>query len=180
GAVYNAEQMPPYQGGGPDGKHANDNKVSGIKTNSTKGGSGYNELRFDDTAGKEQIFLHGQKDLDVRIKNDARTSIGKDRHLTVEGKRHVKIGTVDTQEAGQEIHLKAGQRVVIESGVSMSLVVGQSFIHLTPVSIMIDSPLTLITPKGPCPEGMAQLLGKGTPANPDPADDSATGQKSAP
>jgi type VI secretion system secreted protein VgrG len=173
GAVYNAEQMPPYQGGGLDGKHANDNKVSGIKTSSTKGGSGYNELRFDDTAGKEQIFVHGEKDLDVRIKNDARTSIGKDRHLTIDGKRHVKIGTVDTQEAGQEIHLKAGQKIVLEAEASLSLAVGGSVIHLTPESITITGTTVLINSNGPGPE-------KGTAANPDKADDSASGQKSAP
>jgi type VI secretion system secreted protein VgrG len=173
GTVYNAEQMPPYQGGGPDGKHANDIKVSGIKTNSTKGGSGYNELRFDDTAGKEQIFIHGEKDLDVRIKNDARTSIGKDRHLTIEGKRHAKVGTVDTQEAGQEIHLKAGQKIVLEAEAGLSLVVGGSFIHLTPESITITGTTVLINSNGPGPE-------KGTAANPDKADDSASGQKSAP
>jgi type VI secretion system secreted protein VgrG len=173
GTVYNAEQMPPYQGGGLDGKHANDNKVSGIKTNSTKGGSGYNELRFDDTAGKEQVFIHGEKDLDVRIKNDARTSIGKDRHLTIGGNRHVKIGTVDTQEAGQEIHLKAGQKIVLEAEAGLSLVVGGSFIHLTPESITITGTTILINSSGPGPE-------KGTAANPDKADDSASGQKSAP
>jgi type VI secretion system secreted protein VgrG len=172
GTVYNAEQMPPYQGGGPDGKHANDNKVSGIKTNSTRGGSGYNELRFDDTAGKEQIFIHGEKDLDVRIKNDARTSIGKDRHLTIEGRRHAKIGTVDTQEAGQEIHLKAGQKIVLEAEAALSLVVGGNFIHLSPAGITITGTMVWINSNGAGPE-------KGTAANPDKADDSASGQKSA-
>ncbi len=38
GTVYNADQMPPYLGDGPDGKHKNDNKVSGIKSNTTTGG----------------------------------------------------------------------------------------------------------------------------------------------
>jgi type VI secretion system secreted protein VgrG len=173
GAVYNAEQMPPYQGGGPDGKHANDNKVSGIKSNSTKGGSGYNELRFDDTAGKEQIFIHGEKDLDVRIKNDARTSIGKDRHLTIDGKRHVKIGTVDTQEAGHEIHLKAGQKIVLEAQTGLSLVVGGSVIHLSPAGITITGTMVWINSNGPGAD-------QGTAANPDKSDDSASGQKSAP
>src|SRR5262249_18837660 len=43
GSVYNAEQMPPYLGDGPDAKHKNDNKVSGFKTNTTLGGQGFNE-----------------------------------------------------------------------------------------------------------------------------------------
>jgi type VI secretion system secreted protein VgrG len=85
GSVYNAIQRPPYLGEGRDGKHKNDPNVSGIKSNSTKGGSGFNELRFDDTAGKEEIFMHAQKDMDVRVKNIVRRDIGADRHTHIAG-----------------------------------------------------------------------------------------------
>jgi type VI secretion system secreted protein VgrG len=68
GSVYNAEQMPPYLGSGLDSKHMDDNKVSGFKTNTTPGGQGYNELRFDDTRGKEQVFVHAERNMDVRVK----------------------------------------------------------------------------------------------------------------
>lgn len=103
GSVYNADQMPPYTGDGPDGEHKHDPNVSGIKTNSTKGGDGYNELRFDDTQDKEQVFLHGQKDLDVRILNDARHFVGRHEHRTIgidedgkkSGNRVVKIAQDD-------------------------------------------------------------------------------------
>ena len=87
GSVYNADQMPPYLGKGPDGKHPNDNKVSGVKSNTTKGGQGYNEWRFDDTKGKEQIFIHGERNIDTRIKNDCMENIGHNRHLTVGGEK---------------------------------------------------------------------------------------------
>ena len=40
GTVYNADQMPGYLGKGPDSKHADDNKVTGFKSNTTKGGKG--------------------------------------------------------------------------------------------------------------------------------------------
>ncbi len=83
GCVYNAEQMPPYQGDGPDGKHASDNKVTGYKSNTTMGGVGYNEWRFDDTKDKQQIFIHAEKDMDTRVKNDSRELVLKDRHLIV-------------------------------------------------------------------------------------------------
>src|SRR5262249_58603542 len=68
GSVYNADQMPPYQGKGRDSKHPSDNKVCGIKSNSTMGGVGFNEWRFDDTKGKEQIFIHGEYNMDTRVK----------------------------------------------------------------------------------------------------------------
>ncbi len=87
GTVYNAEQMPPYLGQGPDAKHKNDNKVSGFKSNTTKDGQGFNELRFDDTKDKQQVFIHGEKDMDVRVKNDLREKILNDRHLVVGGEK---------------------------------------------------------------------------------------------
>jgi uncharacterized protein involved in type VI secretion and phage assembly len=45
-SLYNAEQMPPYEGDGLDSKHKKDPNVSGIKANSSLGGTGFNEIRF--------------------------------------------------------------------------------------------------------------------------------------
>jgi type VI secretion system secreted protein VgrG len=83
GSVYNANQMPPYQGDGPDPKHANDNKVSGIKSNSTKGGVGFNEIRFDDNKDKEQVFIHAERNMDVRVKNNCMERVIGDRNMIV-------------------------------------------------------------------------------------------------
>lgn len=85
GSVYNADQMPPYLGKGPDSKHPNDNKLTGVKSNTTKGGAGFNEWRFDDTKDKQQIFLHAEKDMDSRTKNDSREIVLHHRHLVVGG-----------------------------------------------------------------------------------------------
>jgi type VI secretion system secreted protein VgrG len=90
GVVYNLDQMPPYLGQGPDPKHRNDNKLMGVKSNTTLDGVGYNEWRFDDTKGKEQVYLHAEKDLDVRVKATSRTSIGGDAHVTVGGEKDGK------------------------------------------------------------------------------------------
>ena len=83
GTVYNADQMPPYLGDGLDSKHANDPNVSGIKSCSTKGGGGFNEMRFDDTSGQEQLFIHAEKDMDVRVKNDQHTVVAQNFSLKV-------------------------------------------------------------------------------------------------
>jgi type VI secretion system secreted protein VgrG len=83
GSVYNGDQMRPYLGEGLDSKHKHDPKVSGVKSCSTKGGQGYNELRFNDNKGKEQIFIHAEKDLDMRINGVSRTTVGVDSHLTI-------------------------------------------------------------------------------------------------
>jgi type VI secretion system secreted protein VgrG len=91
GSVYNADQPPPYLGDGFDPKHPHDPNLSGFKTNSTLGGKGFNELRFNDTQGKEQIFIHGQRDLDLRVKKDMRELVENDAHAQVKGNRNVKV-----------------------------------------------------------------------------------------
>lgn len=76
GCVYHPMNMPPYE-------LPKEKTKSTIKTYSTPKGGGFNEFRFEDKKGDEQIFIHGQKSLDVRIKSDRRELIGNDRHLIV-------------------------------------------------------------------------------------------------
>lgn len=111
GRLYNAEEMPPYE-------LPKEQTKSTIKSNSSKGGSGFNEIRFEDAKGKEQIFIHAERDHDFRVKNDCREWIGKDRHLIVKGSQ------IELVEAEKHAHVKGSQ---IESiGSDMSLQVGQN------------------------------------------------------
>src|SRR5262249_21098798 len=105
GSVYNAEQMPPYLGNGLDPKHPDDMQLSGIKTCSTPGGHGFNELRFDDTKGKEQVFLRSQGALDVRALGSQRTSVGGSCHLSVGGEAREKVGGSKQVEVGDLLQL---------------------------------------------------------------------------
>jgi type VI secretion system secreted protein VgrG len=113
GTAYNADQMPPYLGKGLDSKHSSDNKLSGIKSNSTPGGTGFNEWRFDDTKGKEQVFLHAERDLDIRAKNDQRERILHDRHLIVGWEKDGKKGGDQREMIYQDNHLNV-QRDQVE------------------------------------------------------------------
>jgi type VI secretion system secreted protein VgrG len=79
--------MPPYLGNGPDPKHKNHNRLMGVKSNTTLGGEGFNEWRFDDTKGKEQIFVHAARNMDVRVKSDSMESVGGSKHVTVGGEK---------------------------------------------------------------------------------------------
>jgi len=76
GSVYNGSTMPPYT------LPANATQ-SGIKTRTSKGGGGFNEFRMEDKKGEEQIFIQGEKDQEINIKNDCLETIGNDRHLVV-------------------------------------------------------------------------------------------------
>jgi type VI secretion system secreted protein VgrG len=82
GAVYNSSNMPPYA------LPANA-AVSTIKSQSTKGGGGFNELRFDDRKGEEQLFFHAERDHESWVKHDALMNVGNDRHLRVDGSEFV-------------------------------------------------------------------------------------------
>jgi type VI secretion system secreted protein VgrG len=122
GSVYNADQMPPYLGKGPDTKHPNDNKLTGVKSNTTTGGAGFNEWRFDDTKDKQQIFVHAERDMDTRIKRDNRELILHDRHLIV-GSEEKKEG--DQRELvyrDKHLNVKRHQVELIEG--NMELTVG--------------------------------------------------------
>lgn len=72
GMLYNAATMPPYA------LPANKTQ-SGIKTNSSKGGGGFNELVFEDLKGKEFVRLQSEKDFTQIVKNNATITIGTDK-----------------------------------------------------------------------------------------------------
>lgn len=130
GRVYNAVNKPPYDL--PTFK-----TVSTMKTNSSKGGEGFNELRFEDKAGEEQIFMHGQKNLDIRILNDRFEWTGHDRHLIVkndkfewvENDRHEKITRHHHEEIGGDRHLLVKGKEALETVGSRSLKVNDDVIE---------------------------------------------------
>lgn len=114
GSVYNAEQTVPYTL--PD-----DMTKSTIKTNSSKDGSGnYNELRFEDKKGEEEIYLQAEKDMTVLVKNQRATTIDKaDDTLTLnEGNRSTTItkgdDTLTVSEGKRTVSVKADESLTVE------------------------------------------------------------------
>ncbi len=66
---------------------------STIKSDSSLGGGGFNEFRFEDRKNDEQVFLHGERNLDIWVKNDRMEAIRHDRHLIVGDTAGGKVGT---------------------------------------------------------------------------------------
>ena len=99
GRVYHAENMPPF--GLPDAKN-----ISGLKSNSTKGGGGYNEYVLDDTKGQELIREHGQYDKDSTIEHDDRQTVNNNRTITVNGTHTetIKKDTTIKITEGHHVH----------------------------------------------------------------------------
>jgi type VI secretion system secreted protein VgrG len=118
GCVYNFDNQVPFE------LPANQTQ-SGLRSRSTKGGSpsNYNELRFEDKKGSEQVSLQAEKDLDALIKaaesrsvGAARTTtIGTDDTLTVGANRTATITVNDQEQVG-------GSQTVTIGGVQVIMV----------------------------------------------------------
>ena len=106
GRVYNGETTPPYDL--PANK-----TISTTKSNSSKGGGGFNEIRFEDKKGEEQIFIFAQTNQDIRVQNNEYEWVGNDRHLViknnqvehVENNREEKVDNDHIEEIGNDRNL---------------------------------------------------------------------------
>jgi type VI secretion system secreted protein VgrG len=110
GRVYNADQMPPYT--------LPDNQTrSTFMSRSSKGGgsSNYNELRFEDLKGKEQIFMNAEKDMDQRVENDSREFIGANRHLIVTSNQQEQV------QADKHLHVQGNHLEKIDTNMSLQV-----------------------------------------------------------
>jgi type VI secretion system secreted protein VgrG len=76
GRVYHGTNRPPYPLPAEKSK-------STIKSNSSKGGGGYNEIRLEDKQGEEQIYIHAQRNKAIRVNHKRHEWVGSDRHLEV-------------------------------------------------------------------------------------------------
>ena len=184
GVVNNADTLPTYTL--PEHKTR-----SGIKTRSSPGGRGFNEIRFEDKAGKEQVFVHAQRDYDLRIGHDSRTSVasgrhvnvggglwewvGKNHHATIDGDHVESIGGGVSRSVGVDLHDKigtnyavhAGANLCLEAGASLTLKVGGNFITLSPAGIAMNGTLVLIN-SGGAANGLSASPAR--PDKPSPAD----------
>jgi type VI secretion system secreted protein VgrG len=115
GIVYNATQTVPYPL--PDKK-----VVTTFKTNSSKGGGGSNELRFDDTKSNEEVFFQAQYNYNKVVLNNETVKIKKDTTTEVqEGNRKVTVtqGNDDhtVSQGNQSTTVSAGnQSVTVSAG----------------------------------------------------------------
>jgi type VI secretion system secreted protein VgrG len=100
GSVYNAEQMPPYT--------LPDNKTqSGVKSRSSLEGTpdNFNEIRFEDKKGEEQLYIHAEKNQDIEVENDETHWVGNDRKKTIDRDErvHVKRDRTETVDKNEKI-----------------------------------------------------------------------------
>lgn len=126
GAVYNGENTPPYLPG--------EKTKSTIKSRSTtKGGaSNFNEIRFEDKKGSEEIFVQAEKDMAVEIKNDLTHTIKNDETRTVENDRTRTVKGKETVTVeGDLTETVKGKQTVTVSGDMAETLEGKETIKVT-------------------------------------------------
>ncbi|EFK3973227.1 type VI secretion system tip protein VgrG, partial [Escherichia coli] len=69
-------------------------------------GSGFNELKFDDAAGREQVYIHAQKNMDTEVLNDRTTTVKHDHRETVKNDQ-----TVTIQEGNRLLTVEKGHKI---------------------------------------------------------------------
>jgi len=159
GSVYNAAQMPPVAL--PGGK-----STSSVKSNSTPGGGGFNEMSLDDTKGKERITIHGQYDMSTTVLHDHSMTVHNNRSINVDGthtetiKKATAITIIegnyshDVAKGAASYHVKDtvseeyenGQSTTVQKGISISCT--DSFIQIYANNQMVlisDKEITIQT-----------------------------------
>lgn len=143
GMLYNADTMPPYA--------LPSNKTqSGVKTNSSKEGGGFNELMFEDKKGTELVRFQAQHNYRQIVKNDAEITVGLEtkkegdmtttihRHLTEtlktgdhtfvveEGSEERTIAVDMTETIGGNETITVGKDSTIDIGSNSKLTIGSN------------------------------------------------------
>jgi type VI secretion system secreted protein VgrG len=101
GRIYTGANQPPYPL--PDKR-----TTSTIKSESSRGGGGFNELRFEDNKGSEQVFLHAQKDFDEVVLNNHTLDVGVDETNTIGSNQSTTVG------ADRTMHVKGNFKETID------------------------------------------------------------------
>ncbi len=105
GCVYNGAYPMPFDVPG-------DKTRSGIRTQTSLGGDGFNELSFEDARGAEQIYLHAQRDLDEAVVRDHTLSVGRDENLRVVRHQSLHVGG----EQSEVVEANRRERVKLDHG----------------------------------------------------------------
>jgi type VI secretion system secreted protein VgrG len=117
GAVYNGMNPPPVSLPG-------DKTKSTVRSASSPGSDGNNELRFEDAKGSEEIYLHAQKDLRVKVENDRDESVGANETIAVGVDRHRRVGRDQTLKVDGNDSSIVGGNQALEVGGNRSTTVG--------------------------------------------------------
>lgn len=116
GALYNGDHPTPLALPGEKTK-------STLRTESSPGGGGNNELRFEDAAGSEEVFLHAQKNFNEVVENDHSTTVHHDQSITVDNDQSQEVGNNQVEHivANQDLTVDANRTVTVHGDFSETI-----------------------------------------------------------
>ncbi|WP_437655318.1 type VI secretion system Vgr family protein [Sorangium sp. So ce1182] len=114
GRVYNGQNVPPTVAP----------TVSTFKTDTSPGGGTHNELRFDDTAGAQQILLHTPKDWNSEVGNNRSETVAVDSTSSVGANRSEATGTDRSTMVGANNAEVVGANETVTVGGNQTIGVG--------------------------------------------------------
>jgi type VI secretion system secreted protein VgrG len=101
GRVYNGENPPPYDLPGAKTQ-------STIKSNTTPGGGGSNEIRFEDAGGSEEVYIHAQKDQNEVVENDHTRTVNRNETIHVVKNRDKSVDVDQSETIGANKKISVG------------------------------------------------------------------------
>lgn len=160
GAVYNAQQVVPYT-------LPTDQTKSTIKSNTSKGGQGFNEIRFEDKKDSEEMYFHAQKDQLIKVLNNRTKEVDKNEKNTIKGTRDQTVtgNETHTDEANfthkvtGNYELKVTGNLTIDVTGSVTVKSAQSMSHETQMSMTNKAGMSLTN------EAQLAITNKGQASN---------------
>ena len=169
GRVYNPASPPPYAL--PAKK-----TMSALKSSSTPGKAGYNEIRMDDGAGSEHIQVYSQKDHNLNVANNKTEKVATSVNGSVGANHKLTVGASETVSVGAQYGLDIGasqtwavgasrtktvsadEKITVKG--SRTTTIGASHTTMTPMSVGVTTPASLSeTVGGSCIEAAAMEVG---------------------
>ena len=108
GRTYCGNQLPPYD--------LPDHKTRMTIKSQTHKGDGFNELRFEDELGRQEVFIHAQKDQNNVVKHNETTFVGNDRSEQVDHDESLSIGHDRSKTVGNDERVRIGQDTFVDIG----------------------------------------------------------------
>ncbi|EHZ3338509.1 type VI secretion system tip protein VgrG, partial [Salmonella enterica] len=84
-------------------------------------GDGFNELRFEDATGKEELYMHAQKDMTTEVLHDRTTTVNNNHTETVVVGQTVSVGTKKEGGHDQKITVANDQKITVQNNQTLNV-----------------------------------------------------------
>ena len=139
GRTHHATNQPPYA--------LPEHKTRTTLKTQTHKGEGSNELRFEDEAGQEQVYVHAQRNLDLLtehnrtevVRNDSHRTIGNHLFSRVRGSAHATVEGEARESYGADVHLDIAGSLHASAAGAFGSETGQEVHHKAGTKVVVDA-----------------------------------------